>query len=70
MSPSTASAEQHISGAGLVDGERRGRLHPRTLEQLVVAHGRLTQLSNEGNFDFNAFAARMYDFIKETDADL
>lgn len=30
ISPSTASAEQYLSGAGLIDGPRRARLNPTT----------------------------------------
>lgn len=56
-----------MSGAGLIDAERRGRLDPQTLEQIVVAHGYLTRLSNQqSEFDFNEYAEKVYNFIKDS----
>lgn len=63
ISPSTASAEQFLSGAGLIDGPRRGRLNPTTLEHLVVAHGYLTRMSNQGRLDYVEFEKEVYNRI-------
>jgi hypothetical protein len=65
ISPSTGSAEQYVSGAGLIDAERRGRLGPTTLEQVVVAHAYLIRLSNQSEFNFDEFAGEVYNYIKD-----
>lgn len=66
ISPTTASAEQYLSGAGLIDG----RLDPITLERLVVAHGFLARKSKEENFDFKKFEQTVYDNIATAIDDL